>query len=338
MDLRSEEVEQQRDQKSPRQDSPREVQRRQNRADDVADPDVGRADGGSGEKGDAAGRQGVLGAQRAETQRARSQLPNLDEDLLRLSEQADGADERPEAHVVEQILGRLSTALAGLVDLARGDRLRERQVRILHHDPPDQRHEEHAEEPPDQHERGRFPVGVPHPERGPGAGEHERRQCKDGSRRNRLADRSGRTSDVLLQNRPAAQPPEDRHADHRRGVGRSNGDAGSEAQVGVGGSQDKRHRDPEDHRARRELSHGHRFGYERLVPPAGRGLRTLWLCHGVASLPVSLVRHRAVRATLPQGLADCQRRAARGLPSLILAAEEALGDRCDDELRLRIDA
>ena len=51
-----EEVDEQRHEQAPGQDAAGEVQRAEARADDVADAEVGGADGGSGERADAAGR------------------------------------------------------------------------------------------------------------------------------------------------------------------------------------------------------------------------------------------------------------------------------------------
>ena len=73
-------------------------------------------------------------------------------------EDATQVDSRSEADIVKEVLGRGRAVLTGLVNLAGGHRLRERQLWIFHHDAANQRDEQDAEHGTDQHERRRFPV------------------------------------------------------------------------------------------------------------------------------------------------------------------------------------
>ena len=177
---------------------------------------------------------------------------------------AEQLDDCAEAHAVEQILGCASAGLAGLVNLGSSHRFGERKLGIFHHHAAHQRDEKHAENAADHHQHRRFPIGVRRVERGPRAGNHEGGQCEDSAGRHRLADRSGGSREILLENGALAEP-ENGHADDGRGIRRGDGHAGTKAQVSVGCAEDDAQHKPQQNGPQRELLHLHVVGYKRLM-------------------------------------------------------------------------
>ena len=154
---------------------------------------------------------------------------------------------RAHAHRLQQVLGRAHAPLAGLVDLGRRHRFGEGQVLVLHHHAPEQRNEEDSEETADNHQRRRLGIGPGRREIRPRARHDERRDGEDRASRDRFADRPDGSRHVLLENRTLEQA-QDRHADDRRRVGRRDGHAGAQPEVGVGRAEDHGHDQAEKNR------------------------------------------------------------------------------------------
>ena len=245
LQLRTQEERQQRHQQSPGEDAAGEVQRAQPRPDDVANAQIRRADGRSGER-----RHGA-GLHRGRARRSRVSLtmlfpssPTCTRKSLLAANSVERAQEehhRPDAHVGEENLGGSGPLLAGLVNLRRRHRFGERQIRIFHHHAPQQRDEQDAQRAAHRHQRHRFPVAVLQVERRPDARQHEGRDGEHRAGGHRLADGADGTGHVLFQNR-ALHQPQNGHADHRRRIGGRDGHAGAQTQVQVGGAQDHGHR------------------------------------------------------------------------------------------------
>ena len=280
--MRTQEEDEQRDEQTPRHHAAGKIERGQFRPDDVSHADIGRADGGRGERGDTARAEHLLGAQRAQPQRALAQLADAEEEIAVGRENVDHAaqvNQRAEAHVIEQILGGLGAALPGLVNFGCRHRFGKGQLRVFHHRAADEGNEKHAEHGAYQHQRGGFEIGRicgqrPHagPEsqvlrnhrRRPHVRQIKRRQSEHSARRHRFADSARGARDILFENASAAQS-EHGHANHRRRISGRDGLAGAQAQVGVGRPQHHRHHQPQQQRAPGQLAHLHVFRHERPV-------------------------------------------------------------------------
>ncbi len=261
-ELRTEEVHEQGREEPPGEDAAGEVERRQSRADDVADAEVGGVDAGAGDGHGAADvelRGGRIGPNADE---ARAHRPDLQDELLAGREElddAEGVEQGPETHGLEEELGARAALLAGLVDLGRRDGLGEGEVGVGDHDPAEERDEEDAEQAADEHQEGRFDVGVDRVEIRPGADDQKGRDGEDGPGGDGLADRAHGPGDVLLED-GALHQAEDGHADDRGRVGGRDGHAGPQAEIGVRRSEDDGHEDAEDERPQGELPHLGLFG------------------------------------------------------------------------------
>ena len=233
---RAAEEQDQGNQQAPGDHAAGEVQRSQTRTNYVADPEIGRADGGRGHRGHCACRQLGRGRAAAHADKAGTDRADLDDEVAAGAEQAELAEQvnqTAETHVAEQNLGGPAALLSGNVNLRGGYRLRERKLRIFDHDPAQQGHEEDAEHTAYQHQDGRFPVGVREVKYRPGAGDHECRNGEDGARGYRFADRAYGSGNVLFQ-QGALHQAQHRHADDRGGIGGGDGHAGAQAQISVG--------------------------------------------------------------------------------------------------------
>src|SRR5206468_1268868 len=101
-------------------------------------------------------------------------------------------------------------------------RFREGKFGIFHHDAPNQRDEENAENTSDEDENRRLPVGVDEAEGGPRSRDQERRNSEDCAGRDALPDRSAGPRYVFLKERTLPRP-HGGHADDGRGICRSHG-------------------------------------------------------------------------------------------------------------------
>ena len=256
-ELGAEEVHEQGREEPPGEDAAGEVERREARADDVADAQVGGVDAGAGDghgPADVELRRRGIGA---EAHEARAHLPDLQDELLAGCEELDNAEgvkEGSEAHGLEEVLGARAPLLAGLVDLGRGPGFGEGEVGVGDHDPAEERDEQDAEKAADEHQERRFDVGVERVEVRPGADHYEGRDGEDGPGRHGFADRAHGPGDVFLEY-GALHQAEHGHSDDRGGVGRRDGHAGPEAEVGVRRPEDDGHDDAEDDRAEGEFPH-----------------------------------------------------------------------------------
>ena len=249
----AEEVEQQRHEQAPGQQAAAEVQGRQLRADDVADADVSRRHAGGRDERAAAGLGAAGGVDAQQLVLEGDERLAFGGEQLELLEELDGG---ADAHGGEQELGPAALgAAAGLVDLGGGHRFGERQLLVLHHDPPQDGHEQNADETTHQHDGGGLEVvGQGHEIPRPDSGDHERRNREDGPGGDRFADGADGPGDVLLEN-AALEQLQQGHADDGGRVGRGDGHAGLEAEVGVGGAEDHRQRQTDGHGPKGELLH-----------------------------------------------------------------------------------
>ncbi len=197
------------------------------RSDDVPDAQISRADRRRRERRGAARREGRSVGAAAQLQGARAEFADAHQEILADAEQLDGAeevDDRADAHVGEQQLGRARASLSRFVDLGRRHRLGEWQLGVFHHYAPEQRDEQNAERSADRHECDRLPVAVGDIEDRPDAGQHEGGNREHGSRGHGFADRPDGSRDILLEQR-ALHQAQYRHADHGRRVGGRDGHA-----------------------------------------------------------------------------------------------------------------
>ena len=242
-----------RDHEPPGEDAAGETDRREPEADDVADAEIRRGSGrsrigedsGLGRRAEGRGADRQRPPERAVAEGAGDPVGEQ-LDALRVLEQLD---ERAEAHHLEQ-QAAAARALAGAVDLRRGDRFRERQLRVGDHAAPQDDDEEDAQQAAHQHEQGALQVV----ELLPGAGHQERREGEDGAGGQRFADGGRRAGDVLFEQAAAEQAPDHDHGDHCRREGGRDRLTGANAQVGVRRAQHHGHQQAEQQRAQREFA------------------------------------------------------------------------------------
>ena len=156
IDLGSEQEHQQRHEQAPGQQAAGEVQRAQFGADDVADPEIGRAnvrclerrDASGGQLGHAAPCPSILIHMRSTLLPSIAylddEIPRRGKELRRTGQVDPGAQD----HGLDEIHRSAESLLAGLVDLGCRSRFRERKVRVLDHDATQQRYEEDAQKTP----------------------------------------------------------------------------------------------------------------------------------------------------------------------------------------------
>ena len=282
LQLRTQKEHQQWNHQSPNQHAAGKIERRQLRADNVAHPDERRADGGRGNRRDAARAQDVPGSQRAQPERAQAEAPHAEEEVAVRGEALEDAgqiDGRAETHVIEKILGGAGAGLSGLMNLSGRHRFGERQLRIFHHHAPNEGDEQNPQHGADNHERGGFEirrVGGQGPHAGPKAevfGNHGRRpnvrdekgrQGEDRAGGHRFADGAGGARDVLLQD-GAFDQAQHRHADDRGRISGGDGLAGAQTEIRIGRAQNHGHRQAQQNGARRQLAHFDVFRHERPV-------------------------------------------------------------------------
>ncbi len=262
LQLRPEEVGEQRNQQAPGDHAAGEVQRGQARADDVADPEIRRTDRRRGHHACGAHIQLLVVAACGQPDHAAPEVTDPYQEGVagrKDIERPEEVDQRTAAHVVEQQFRRLRSLLAREVNLRGGHRFRKRQLRIFHHDAPEQRHKQNAEDAANEHQRGRLPVRIRRIESRPGSRNHEGRDREDGARGDGFADRPDRSGHVLLENRPLAEP-EEGHADHRGRVGGGDRHTRAQAQVGVGRAENHRHHQANENGPEGEFPHIRLFG------------------------------------------------------------------------------
>src|SRR5262249_45239435 len=97
----------------------------------------------------------------------------------------------------------------------------------------------------------------------PPADDHQPWQHED-DRRQRARRRRDRLHDVVFENRRVLDGAQDRHRDHGGGNGRREREAGLEAQVEVGGGEERGGQSAEDQRANCEL-----FWFHEMAEMAG---------------------------------------------------------------------
>ncbi len=267
LQTRSQEIHEERHEHAPGEHGSRELQGGEFRSDDVADAEIRRAYGGSGEGRDAAGLDDVGRASRAEADGTGSGLSDVDEEFFFDGEQlhrAEELDDRADADVPEEIAGGFGSALSGLVDFGCGDGFGERQRGVFDHDAADEGDEQDAEDAADDHHRGGLPVGVREVELRPGPGDDEGGDGENRTGGNGFADGARGTREILFEDGtfPDAQ---DGHADDGGRIRGGDGDARAQAQVGVGSAQDHAHDEAENHGPGRKFRHLCIFGNKRTV-------------------------------------------------------------------------
>ncbi len=259
LQLRPQQVGEQRNQQAPGEHAAGEVQCGQARADDVADSQVGRADRRRIERAYAPGCQGRdIGIRAGAQQKVFAERSDIHRERLYIFKNVqlrERIDQRAESHIGKQDLGRLRALLSGLVNFRGGDRFGEGKLRVFDHDAAEQRDKEYAEQAADHHERDRLPV-VFHPEARPEARKHKGRYRETGAGGNGFADGSDRAGHVFFQQR-SLHEPQQRHADDRGRIGRGNRHACFQPKIGVGGAQDPGHQQTEDHGSESKLAHLH---------------------------------------------------------------------------------
>src|SRR5690606_28711736 len=139
--------------------------------------------------------------------------------------------------------------LAGLEHLGRGLALGERQRLLDDHGPTQRHREQHAQQAAEAGDAQHPPVV----EVGPVAHQHQGRDREDHAGGDRRAGRGTGLDDVVLQDRAAAEQAQHAHGDDRRRDGGGHGQAGEQAQVGVGRRQHHREHDGEDDGAEGQL-------------------------------------------------------------------------------------
>jgi hypothetical protein len=202
---------------------------------------------------------------------------------------------RADAHGLEQLLGGVGAALAGLVDLGGGHRLGEGQLGVLHHHAAQQGDEEDAEDAADDHERRGLPVV--------GRGVEVHRPCRmtkagmreDGAGGDRLADRADGAGEVLLED-GALEDAQHGHADDRGRVGGGDGHAGAQAEVGVGRAEHDGHDQAQHSTAPRSVNSAG-IDLQRLLDQVTQGR---WPAQG--QTPVMVVQTTTAPEPLPPGV------------------------------------
>ncbi len=130
--------------------------------------------------------------------------------------------------------------LAGLVDLARRGRFRERKFRVLDHHTTQQRDEEDAQKTADDHQGARFGPCHGRGKVAPTACHDERGKREHGPGGDRLADRAHGSGDVLLEDGTLEQTQHGHPNDGCR-IGGGNRHAGPEPEIRVRRSKDHGH-------------------------------------------------------------------------------------------------
>src|ERR1022692_2702358 len=132
--LRPQEEGQQRHQQSPGEDAAGEVQRAQPGPDNVAHAQVGGADGRGGERRHGARLHDRRTRRANELDHTLSDFADMQHKVAAGGENVDRAQEeehRAHSHIGEEDLGGPRALLAGLINLGRGYRLRERKIGIF---------------------------------------------------------------------------------------------------------------------------------------------------------------------------------------------------------------
>ena len=258
VEIRGDEIQDNRSQKSPCHDAAREVERGELGTDDVADTDVGRADLEGGQhhaagSGDALGTRGeghFLHAGDARLGEGNEFLPQREEDL----ELTEGLDECAAEHGAEKELRPTAAAATGLVDFRRRHRLGVRQFGILDHHAPQQGDEHDAEHAAGNEDQRGGDVVRRREKFRPDAGDEERGEREDRAGRHGFTDGADGTRDVLFEDR-SLQGLEQGHADNRGRVRGGNGHTGLEAEVCVCRTQHDGENETDEQRAKRKLLH-----------------------------------------------------------------------------------